>query len=55
MNNDVSEDGADYIGKFSFVNRTIAERNQIPEGAIGTSPLKRIHLGRECEKYKSGS
>jgi hypothetical protein len=28
------------IGKFSFVNRTIAELNQLPEGAIGTSPVK---------------
>jgi hypothetical protein len=25
------------VGKFSFVNRTIADWNQLPEGAIGTS------------------
>jgi hypothetical protein len=30
--------GAD-VGKFSFVNRTIAEWNQLPEGAIGASPV----------------
>jgi hypothetical protein len=28
------------IRKFSFVNRTIAEWNQPPEGAIGTSSRK---------------
>ena len=25
------------IGKYSFVNRSITDRNQLPEGAIGTS------------------
>jgi hypothetical protein len=28
------------VGKFSFVNRTIADWNQLPEGVIGTSPVK---------------
>jgi hypothetical protein len=28
------------VGKFSFVNRTIADWNQLPEGAIGTSLVK---------------
>jgi hypothetical protein len=37
------------VGKYSFVNKTIAEWNQLPEVAIGTSPLKRIHLGRGLE------
>jgi hypothetical protein len=34
------------IGKFSFVNRTIAEWSQLPEGAIGASPVK-THTFRE--------
>jgi hypothetical protein len=34
------------IRKFSFVNRTIAELNQLPQGAIGTSPIK-THTFRE--------
>jgi hypothetical protein len=38
------------VGKISFVNRTIAEWNQLPEEAIGTPPLKRIHLGRGLGK-----
>jgi hypothetical protein len=38
------------VGKFSFVNRTIAEWNQLPEEAIGAPPLKRIHLGRGLGK-----
>jgi hypothetical protein len=29
-----------YVGKFSFVNRTIADWNRLPEGAIGTSLVK---------------
>jgi hypothetical protein len=28
------------VGKFSFVNRTIADLNRLPEGAIGTSIVK---------------
>jgi hypothetical protein len=28
------------VGKFSFVNRTIADLNRLPEGAIGTSLVK---------------
>jgi hypothetical protein len=31
------------VGKFSFVNRTIADWNQLPEGVIGFSPAK-IHI-----------
>jgi hypothetical protein len=31
------------VRKFSFVNRTIADWNQLPEGAIGFSPAK-IHI-----------
>jgi hypothetical protein len=38
------------VGKISFVNRTMAEWNQLPEGAIGISQLKRIHLGRGLGK-----
>jgi len=26
-----------YIGKYTFVNRSITDWNQLPEGAIGTS------------------
>jgi hypothetical protein len=28
------------VGKFSFVSRTIADWNRLPEGAIGTSHVK---------------
>jgi hypothetical protein len=28
------------IGKYSFVNRTIKNWNQLPAGALGTSPYK---------------
>jgi hypothetical protein len=39
------------VGKFSFVNRTITEWNQLTEGAIGTSPFKtHINLGRRLGK-----
>jgi hypothetical protein len=34
------------VGKFSFVNRTIADWNQLPEGAIGTS-LVETHVFRK--------
>jgi hypothetical protein len=38
-----------YVGKFSFGNRTIADWNQLPEGVIGTSPLKRVFLEKGLE------
>jgi hypothetical protein len=34
------------IGKFVFVNRTITEWNQLPEGAIGTFPVKMLTFRR---------
>jgi hypothetical protein len=34
------------VGKFSFVNRTIADWNRLPEGAIGTSLVK-THVFRQ--------
>jgi hypothetical protein len=34
------------VGKFSFVNRTIADWNQLPEGAIGAYPVK-THIFRK--------
>jgi hypothetical protein len=34
------------VGKFSFVNRTIADWNWLPEGAIGTSLVK-THVFRK--------
>jgi hypothetical protein len=33
------------VRKFSFVNRTIADWNRLPEGAIGTSLVK-THISR---------
>jgi hypothetical protein len=40
------------VGKFSFVNRTIAEWNQLPEGAIGTSPVKTHTFTKRVRKVK---
>jgi hypothetical protein len=40
------------VGKLSFVNRNIADWNQLPEGVIGTSPLKRVFLERGLGKQK---
>jgi hypothetical protein len=40
------------IGKFSFVNRTIAEWNQLPEIAIGTSPVKTHTFSKRVRKVK---
>jgi hypothetical protein len=37
------------VGKFSFVNRTIADWNRLPEGAIGTSLVKK-HVFRKVRK-----
>jgi hypothetical protein len=34
------------VGKFSFVNSTIADWNRLPEGAIGTSLIK-THIFRK--------
>jgi hypothetical protein len=34
------------VGKFSFVNRTIADWNRLPEGATGTSLVK-THVFRK--------
>jgi hypothetical protein len=34
------------VGKFSFVNRTIADWNRLPKGAIGTSLVK-THVFRK--------
>jgi hypothetical protein len=39
------------VRKLSFVNRTIAEWNQLPEGAIGTPPIK-THTFRKVRKVK---
>jgi hypothetical protein len=41
------------VGKFSFVNRTIAEWNQLPEGAIGTSPVKTHIFRKRVRKVKT--
>jgi hypothetical protein len=40
------------VGKFSFVNRRIAEWNQLPEGAIGTSPVKKHTFRKRVRKVK---
>jgi hypothetical protein len=40
------------VGKFSVVNRTIAEWNQLPEGAIGTPPIKTHTFRKRVRKVK---
>jgi hypothetical protein len=40
------------VRKFSFVNRTIAEWNQLPEGVIGTSPIKMHTFRKRVMKVK---
>jgi hypothetical protein len=40
------------VGKFSFLNRTIAEWNQLPEGAIGTSPVETHTFRKKVRKVK---
>jgi hypothetical protein len=51
------------VGKISFVNRTITKWNQLPEGAIGTPPVKthtfrkrvrkvKIREGKQVDKYE---
>jgi hypothetical protein len=41
------------VGKFSFVNRTIADGNQLPEGVIGTSPVKTCIFRKRVRKPKT--
>jgi hypothetical protein len=41
------------VGKFSFVNRTIADWNRLPEGVIGTSPVKTRIFGKRVRKAKT--
>jgi hypothetical protein len=38
------------VGKFSFVNRTIADWNRLPEGAIGTLLVKAHILRKRVRK-----
>jgi hypothetical protein len=38
------------IGKYSFVNRTIKNRNQLPAEALGTSLVKLKFLERKLGK-----
>jgi hypothetical protein len=38
------------VGKFFFVNRTIADWNQLPEGAIGTSLVKTLVFRKRVRK-----
>jgi hypothetical protein len=40
------------VGKFSFVNMTIAEWNQLPKGAIGTPPVKTHTFRKKVRKVK---
>jgi hypothetical protein len=40
------------VRKFSFVNRRITEWNQLPEGAIGTSPVKMRTFRKRARKLK---
>ncbi|PNF35361.1 hypothetical protein B7P43_G02575 [Cryptotermes secundus] len=41
------------VGKFSFVNRTIADWNQLPEGVIGNHPVKAHIFRKKGRKAKS--
>jgi hypothetical protein len=41
------------VGKFSFVNRTIADWNQLPEGVIGTFPVKTRIFRKRVRKAKT--
>jgi hypothetical protein len=42
-----------YVGKFSFVNRTTADWNPLPEGAIRTSLVKtRVFRKRVSKVYQ---
>ena len=42
------------IGKYSFLNRTIKNWNQLPAGALGTFTCKTTILEREESNYKLG-
>ena len=42
------------IGKYSFLNRTIKNWNQLPAGALGTFHCKPTILEREESNYKLG-
>jgi hypothetical protein len=41
------------IGKYSFVNRSITDRNQLPKGAIGTSHAKTHIFKTRVRKLKT--
>jgi hypothetical protein len=41
------------IGKYSFVNRSITDWNQLPEGAIGTSNGKTYIFKTRVRKVKT--
>jgi hypothetical protein len=41
------------VGKFSLVNSTIADWNQLPEGMIGTSPVKTHIFRKRFRKAKT--
>jgi len=41
------------IGKYSFVNRSITDWNQLPEGAIGTSHSKMYIFRARVRKVKT--
>jgi hypothetical protein len=40
------------VGKFSFVIRIIGEWNQLPEGAIGTPPVKTHTFRKRVRKVQ---
>jgi hypothetical protein len=40
------------VGKFSFVNRTITEWNQLPEGTIGTPSVKTHTFRKRVRKVQ---
>jgi hypothetical protein len=46
LENKIKENRTD-VGKFSFVNGTIADWNRLPEGAIGTSLVKPASIQKE--------
>jgi hypothetical protein len=40
------------VGRISFVNRTIAEWNRVPDGEIWTSPIKSHTFRKRIRKVK---
>jgi hypothetical protein len=42
--------GKGHIGKYSFVNRTIQDWNQLPAGVLGTLPCKPNTLKKRVRK-----